>query len=333
MTVAAAPPTAGLGAEDQPPVAGNGNRGRSPRPVKPLRVSEPKPPRPTAPAPRMQQILGGVLAILAGLFALGLINLILLSSIVGYTAQQRLFGDIRYTLAAGSTPTGPLDVYGKLVNPGTPVAVINAPKVGLTNSVIVEGTAGSQTMTGIGHRRDTALPCQAGTSVLMARAASYGAQGEAFKRLQVDDTFTVTMAQGTCTYQVVNVRSVGDPAPGTVAPGEGRVTLVTAAGPAFLPTEVYRVDADLVGTAFPRPSTIVPSTALPDSEQAMATDPVNGVALVFLLQLAVGLGTAAVWVWKRWGALETWLAIGPLALATGLGITTIVIQLALPNLM
>jgi hypothetical protein len=50
------------------------------------------------------------------------------------------------------------------------------------------------------------------------------------------------------------------------------------------------------------------------------------------LQLALVLGLAAVWAWSRWGRWETWIAAGPALLATGLAISTILIQLALPNL-
>ena len=317
---------------DLEPTRVSGRASRSPRRVRPLRVPTLRPRPELVDPPRGDRVVGGMLVLLVGLVGLTLATLLVVGPIVGMTAQAQLFSELRLTLAQGATPTGPLDADGHLVEPGTPIATLTAPTVGLADTVIVEGTAGAQTMAGPGHRRDTALPCQAGSSVVMARAASYGAQGEAFQKLQVGDTFGVTMAQGSCTYQVVGIRSPGDPAPARLLADGGRLTLVTAAGPAFLPTEVYRVDADLVGTAFPRPATVVPTTALPDSEQAMATDPVNGVALVFLLQLALVLGLAAVWAWSRWGRWETWIAAGPALLATGLAISTILIQLALPNL-
>jgi sortase A len=56
---------------------------------------------------------------------------------------------------------------------GTPVALLEIPRLGL-REVIVEGTSSDPMMSGPGHRRDTPLPGQVGTSVIAGWRATYG---------------------------------------------------------------------------------------------------------------------------------------------------------------
>lgn len=321
--------------EKSTPVRPDRRRGgrRGARPVKPLKVRALAPARPTVEAPAFQRTLARALGLVSAALVGLVVNLVLVSPVEHYTAQTRLFAELRLHLAEGSAPTGPLGTDGRLVEPGTPVALFSAPGVGLGRSVVVEGTAASQTMVGIGHRRDTPLPCQHGTSVLMARSGAYGAEGDAWKRLAVGDRFTVTMSQGTCTYQVTGVRSAGDPAPPAPGPGEGRLTLTTAAGAPFMPTEAYRVDASVVADAFTRPSVSFPPGSLPDSEAAMAKDPSNGFALVLLLQLLTAIGIGIVWMRRRWGRWQAWIVGTPPLLAAFGTVATVLNQLLLPNLL
>ncbi|MFD1273890.1 sortase domain-bontaining protein [Streptomyces kaempferi] len=65
------------------------------------------------------------------------------------------------------------DQQGDLLAPGTPVALIDIPAAHL-HQVVLEGTDSGVLTDGPGHRRDTPLPGQSGTSVLMGRAAAYG---------------------------------------------------------------------------------------------------------------------------------------------------------------
>lgn len=284
-------------------------------------------------APAFQRVLALTLSMISATIIALLVNLVFISPVQHYTSQHALYDQIRLQLAQGSVPTGPVDSSGALITPGTPLAVLAANGVGIGHEVIVEGTASSQTMEGIGHRRDTVLPCQVGSSVLMARAGAYGAVGQAFKSLTIGDKITVTMAQGACTYQVTGSRMPGDPAPTAPTGSGGNLTLTTASGYPYMPTEVYRVDAKLVTDGFPRPAVALPTGALPPSEAAMGTDPTNLAALVLLLEVLVAVAIGATWLWKRWGRWQTWIVVAPAIAATGMLSATVVNQWLLPNLL
>jgi sortase A len=273
-----------------------------------------------------------LLAMICGVILFLLINLAFVSQLEHYTTQKALYSQLRLTLAEGSTPVAPLSSRGKLAALGAPVAVMQFPTVGIGQEVVVEGTTGAQTMDGIGHRRDSVLPCQTGTSVLMARAGSYGAVGAAWAQLSPGDTFTVTMGQGSCTYQVMDHRNAGDKAPPAPVDKEGRVVLTTASGAPFMPTDVLRIDAKLTTDSFARSGNVFPQGSLPDSEAAMGADASQLFGLLLLLEVLVALALAGTWLWRRWGRWQTWIVITPLALAFGLLAATNLNYL-LPNLL
>jgi len=315
MTVLAPPPSS---AESPPRVDAP-----PPTPVMPART----------PAPAPMRTVALVLAMLSVSILALAVNLVLISQVQNYTSQKALYDELRVDLAGGAAPTGPEGVDGELIEPGTPVALLTAPEIGLPRSVIVEGTAGAQTMAGIGHRRDTVLPCQYGTSVLMARSGAYGAAGAAFKALREGDRFGITMGQGSCTYEVTGIRFAGDQAPPAPRAGQGRITLTTAAGLPFMPTAVYRVDAELVSDGYDRPAVAIPAGALPESEAAMGTDTSALYPLVLLLELMIAVALFVVWLWRRWGRWQAWLIGIPPILAVGLLTAGLVNQWLLPNLL
>ncbi len=296
-------------------------------PARPRAVAEPR-----VPAGPAQQALALALAMFSGVLLALLINLIGISQLQHLTTQASLYKELRLTLAEGAVPVGPLDATGKVVALGTPVAEFSAPEIGIRHEVIVNGTSSAQTMQGIGYRRDTSLPCQAGASVLMARSGGYGAVGQAWTRLQNGDRFAVTMGQGSCTYQVVDQRLAGQKAPLPPSDGTGSLTLVTATGRPFVPTGVLRIDARLVSAAFPRSPVAFPSGALPASEQVLGTDSSQLFPLTMLLEALVALAAAATWLWRRWNRAKTYIVVTPLALAL-VFLTAQNVNLLLPNLL
>jgi sortase A len=273
-----------------------------------------------------------LLAMISGTVLFLLINLVLVSQLQHYTTQQALHSELRLSLAEGSTPVAPTGRNGKLVPAGTPLAVMSAGSVGIAGEVIVEGTASAQTMTGIGHRRDTVLPCQDGSSVLMARSGSYGGIGSAWERLQKGDQFSFTMGQGKCTYEVEDSRSPGDKAPAAPTGKEGMLTLTTASGLPFMPTEVARIDAKLIGKSYERPAVSFPPGSLPSAEDAMGSDTSNLFALVLLLEALVAIAIGGTWLWRRWGRWQTWIVIAPVAFTFCL-LTATNVNYLLPNLL
>ncbi|MFG2118807.1 sortase [Streptomyces sp. NPDC048710] len=273
---------------------------------------------------------GGLLSLAALLLGITA-QLLLVSGIQQHSAQHAAFDELREQLALGTAPVSQTDQQGKLLAPGTPVALIDVPQLGL-NQVVFEGTDSAVTTDGPGHRRDTPMPGQAGTSVLMGRAAAYGAPFGHLADLTAGNTFTVTTGQGKAEYQVIDVRRAGDPAPVPAAAGKGRLVLVTATGPRFMPGGILRVDADLISAPFQTPAAVIRSGTLPDSEQPLARPSGVPWPLVLWLQALLLASVAAVWTWHRWGRHQTWIVFAPVVAVLGLQVATRTTEL-LPNLL
>ena len=173
------------------------------------------------------------------------------------------------------------------------------------------------------------LPGEAGTSVILGRAAAYGGPFGGLHRLRSGDQITVTTGLGTSTFSVVDLRTAGDPVP-PLGDGVARLTLVTATGAPFLPSGVLRVDADLSGNARTPPPLVL--TSVSASEAPMGTDTSTLWVLAFFLQALILASVAAVWSWRRWGRIQTWIVFFPLFVLLGYYASDQFIRL-LPNLM
>jgi sortase A len=251
-------------------------------------------------------------------------QLLFLSGFSEERAQDLLYREFRVDVASATAPIGPVTPVGD------PVALLSIPRLGVSQ-VVVEGTASGDTLAGPGHLRKTVLPGQAGTSVVMGRAATYGAPFGDLDKLRVGDDIDVVMAQGEVHYEVVTVRRAGDPYSQPLAAGGARLTLVTAEGSGRLasltPSSVLYVDADAAKGFIP-PSGL-PET-VPDPELVMHSD--HGafplLALHLALLLAVTLGVVA--ARQRWSAQLVWVVATPVALALAWSTTDVVMRL-LPN--
>ncbi|MFI7209876.1 sortase domain-containing protein [Micromonospora maritima] len=298
------------------------------------------PPGPLRPTPNPAlQVPGTALSILA-VIALGLVcHLVLISQLAYERNQQTAFADYRAELALGTAPVGQFrtdfvdGVPGpeRLVEPGSPVAVLTVPRIGL-RTVVGEGTAGGVLRGGPGHRRDTVLPGQAGTSVIMGRRAAYGGPFRDLDLLVPGDTITATTGQGTHTYVVTGVRRPGDPAPAAAAADQGRLTLITALGPEFMPTDVLRVDAALASPVQPTPARRFGSGSIPAAEQAMAGDPDAWTPVLLWGQALLVAALALTWLRARWGRWQSWIVGVPVLLALGVATADQAVRL-LPNLL
>ncbi|MFJ9633634.1 sortase [Streptomyces sp. NPDC101175] len=311
-----------------------------------MTVATPVRPTPAAPRPRVGSAWGirtarsvtavrhlarGGLLSLAALLLGITAQLLVFSGAQEHSAQHAAFDELRGQLALGTAPVSQTDQQGRLLAPGTPVALIRVPSLGLSQ-VVLEGTDSTVLADGPGHRRDTPFPGQSGTSVLMGRAAAYGGPFGRLAELRAGAAFTVTTGQGTAHYQVTDVRRAGDPAPDPLAAGKGRLVLVTATGPHFMPSGVLRVDADLVSTAFQTPAAVIRSGTLPGAEEPLARPDGVPWPLVMWLQALLLAAVAAVWAWHRWGRHQTWIVFAPLVAVLGLQVATRTTEL-LPNLL
>ena len=276
-------------------------------------------------------LLASVLLIFSVLTLCFLANLLIVSQLVHARDQEVLYSDFRSELANAIAPVGQTDVNGALLRPGAPVAVLEIPDIGL-QEVVVEGTTSTVTQSGPGHKRDTVLPGQAGTSVIYGRQAAFGGPFGQLEILQPGMTIVATTGQGPAEYRVIGVRRPGDPLPPALQQGQGRLTLVTAMGPRFMPTDLLRVDAELVTPAQPAPPRVISAASLDPAEQAMAGDPAGLVPLLLWMQLLLVVAVATVWLVVRWGRWQAWLVAAPIVFFAGVMASMSALRL-LPNLL
>jgi sortase A len=244
----------------------------------------------------------GAAILLLGVFVLGLVGyLYALSGVQEARSQTTMYATLSGEMANAVAPTGP-------VAPGTPVAVLNIPAIGMHNVVVVEGTSPENLTLGPGHVRDTPLPGQGGVSEIYGRRALFGAPFGKLPQLNIGDTIKVFTGLGTSTYKVAAFGSssslVNDPAP-------NRLILLTA-GSSAVPTYFTYVDAHLTSTVQPQPGGLPAvysdETALSGDDGALVT------ALLWALALA-GVSAAATFAVTRWSPWPVYLAAAPVALA------------------
>ena len=271
-----------------------------------------------------------VLAIIAVLSLSFLIELTLLGNLRHDRDQAQLAAQLRIELAKGTAPVGPFDETNTPLATGTPVALLEIPRLQL-REVVVEGTSSAALMSGPGHRRDTPLPGQVGTSVVAGRRAAYGAVFRSINQLRAGNEIIVTTGQGRTLFAVLGVRHAGDLVPPTLVRGRGRLTLLTTDGPALLPISVLFVDAEVTGAAQPRPAQL-PSRALDPAEAVMAGDRSALLGVFVWSVLLTVAAIATVWFRFKAGLWPAWALGVPALVPLGLLVVDEVAAM-LPNLL
>ena len=258
--------------------------------------------------------VGTVAVTVLGALLLGFVADVTVLGGLRHDHDQRIaFQRLRADLANAVAPVGALDSSGHLYPAGTPVAKLDVPAIGL-DEVVEEGTTAQTLISGPGHRRDTVLPGQIGTSVIMGRHTGFGGPFGKLSKLKVGDLITAVTGQGTHTYKVVGFRSDAYP-PKPLAAGAGRLTLVTASDTsALVPNGTLSVDADLVSPAQPAPPRALAIGGIPSTEKALAGDASAWVRLVFWLQGLLLAAVAFAVARHRWGKWHAWIAGAPLIL-------------------
>jgi sortase A len=270
--------------------------------------------------------MAGVAALVIGF----LIHLVVISPFAESRSQSMLFNQFRAELAAGTAPVGQVDVSGDLLKLGAPVATIAFPSLG-QHFTVVEGTSSRALLEGPGHRRDTPLPGQQGTSVIYGRQAAYGGPFGDLSKLHAGDKITTVTGQGTAQYQVTGIRSAGERAPVASSSTDGRLTLVFATGTAFMGNSVSRVDAKLVGDAQATPQPVLKLGSLTPAEDPLASDQSGWLPMFLLLELAVAAVLLILLALRRWGKWHTWIVGVPVLLFIGAELAKQVV-VVLPNL-
>jgi sortase A len=311
---AQAPASTAVAVAEAPPMTGQAAAAAEQRaPASPAPASD-SPPAGSGSLER-QLVRGSAAALLLlAVVVLGFVGYLYgLSDVQEARSQAVLYTQFQLELANQVAPLGPdgpngLDGAGGPTIPGSPVAVLDIPSIGIRDMVVVQGTTPQNLMVGPGHRPDSPMPGQPGVVQIYGRRATFGAPFGRLGELRPGDTITAITGQGTSTYTVAAA------APSTTIikdPAQGRMVLLTAYSPT-VPTYYYQVDADLTSTLKPSPGVApsVYSTELPlaNDTSTLAMTMVWSLALV----LVAAIGTVAATRWSPWAA---YLAMVPLALA------------------
>jgi membrane protein YdbS with pleckstrin-like domain len=176
------------------------------------------------------------------------------------------------------------------------------------------------------------LPGQEGVSVVLGRAGAYGGPFGRIQELAPGQTFTVITGQGKHTFRVLDVRYAKDLAPPPLAAGASRLVLTTARGPAFMPTGVARVDAELISKVVPAGVRVTNAAMRGAANDPLASDSSTIWALVMWLQAMVVVALGAVWSFYRWGRRQAWIVFAPAMAAVAFQVADQV-TLLLPNLL
>jgi sortase A len=257
------------------------------------------------PQPTTRQVTAhgiGIGLILLGVFLLGFAAYLFgISAIQEGRDQSTSYATLRGQLSNAVAPLG-------ATTPGSPVAILNIPAIGIENMIVVEGTSPENLELGPGHVRSTPLPGQAGVSEIFGRRATFGAPFGRLGELQRGDKVIVITGQGRASYTVV---ARGDSRHLVEDPNPNRLLLFTACS-AVIPTTYCYLDAELTTASQQdpggRPAITSAETPLSGDPSALVMTMVWAIALV-MISVA---GTVAAARWSPWLA---YLASAPLALA------------------
>jgi sortase A len=216
-------------------------------------------------------------------------------------SQTNLYSEFREELRLAVAPVQQPSEYG------SPVAILAIPGIG-QESVVVEGSSSDELMLGPGHRSDTPLPGQQGTSVVQGRRAAFGAPFGGIAGLKPDDPIVVTTGQGRFEYRVHTVRTSDDPIPLAPAEGPARLALVTS-DPAWTPARNVIVTALL---AQGKPQPLVGGVGIaPASQEPLSGQPAALVPLLLWSQLLLVTVLASAVAWHRIPRVYVWIAAAP----------------------
>jgi sortase A len=225
-------------------------------------------------------------------------------------SQSVMYAKFRQELAPGTA--GAVVPIGAPIKPGSPVALLEIPRLGLRD-IVVEGTSSGDLLKGPGHRADSPLPGEQGVSVMYGRAATFGAPFGRLQKLEPGDAITVVDGAGTFQYVVKDVRRAGSPLPQPIGANASRLTLASAAANGWrailAPSAPLYVDADMQGTAVAEPGGR--PSSVPGSEKLMGVDSGALDSLVHWLFLLIVTAAAAAWAFARWGRWQTWIVAAP----------------------
>ncbi|WP_322779271.1 sortase [Frankia sp. Cas4] len=283
-----------------------------------------QPPRPPVGGRAVIAIAAGRVLISVAVLMLGFAGYLLaVSGLQEARTQDNLYKTFRGQLAQVGDEVAPV---APPITPGVPVAIIEIPRLKV-RQVVVEGTTSGALTRGLGHRRDTPLPGQAGTAVVYGRRTTFGAPFATLDKLRNGDQIIATTGLGISKFTVVEVRDGRTP-PQPVTGSVHRITLVTSA-PAVSPTHTLTVTANLTTAAQPSAGT---RPAIYADERSLAGEPAAALPLLLWAQVLLVAVVFATWLFHRWETPAAYLLSAPVLVAVVWNVYESLARL-LPNLL
>jgi sortase A len=192
---------------------------------------------------------------------------------------------------------------GGPIAPGTPVFVLEIPRMGLREAV-VEGTNARELTHGPGHLRTSPLPGQAGNVVVAAHNVAYGGSFHDLGRLRPGDHVRAITGQTHADYVVTSVKTVGKTKRDPLSPtSDDRLTLMTST-PMLTATHRLVVTAQLRSPEVRTPAARVNEVA--GNELGLQGDGSNAIALLVWAELLLVVSCATAWMYRRWSRWPTY---------------------------
>ncbi len=174
-----------------------------------------------------------------------------------------------------TAPAAPPPTAAPRVPPGSAVAIIRIPRIGLDKAV-VEGVTVGDLEKGPGHYPSTPLPGRPGNAAIAGHRTTYGAPFGELGELDEGDEILVTTREGEFRYLVDGVRVVSPRQVEVLDPSEeARITLTTC-HPRYSARQRLVVTGVLAGPAATPEAPPAPPTPEPDPGVAAPSDGVDG---------------------------------------------------------
>jgi sortase A len=257
----------------------------------------------------LRRTIGAVLIGFAAFVLAFSVFLFAISPIVAARQQRTLITKFRALAHQG--PASTLDWQPTR---GDPVAVLTIPRFGL-DTVVIEGTSSSATMSGPGHLVSSPLPGRPGNSVVIGRRTTFGGAFKQLSELAAGDQIQVSTGVGQFTYRVEKTITVSPGSEDVIGPapfGINTLTLVTSE-PAYSVNGRIAVIASLDGDPAAAPSS--PPMLLSSSETGMGGDPAAIGPVVLWAEALIAACVFFLWVRRHLSARVGWLLGAPLVIA------------------
>jgi len=223
-------------------------------------------------------------------------------------AQQRTQASLQAKFATEvKNAEAPL---GGVIPPGTPVARLDIPSIGV-HQIVVEGATADRLRSGPGHVPTSPLPGQTGNAVIVGHSLAYSGPFHDISSLRKGQRVLVLTQQGTFTYTVTTDRTVKATATGPLAATpDNRLTLVTSGD--LLDSTRTVVVATLDGKPSAAPSGR-PAT-LTGVEAGLAGGGGAGPAILIGLEVVLLAAVGAFFAYRRLPRASAWIITTPVIL-------------------